>query len=77
MIEDRSDSEGQMASKKIKLVYEWCTPGPDEDRVSYPGSDFSCKGKYHKESYPIVEAPPHPQVAQEIEDSFKLKCTDD
>lgn len=61
MIEDGSDSEGQMAGKKIKLVYEWCTPGPDEDRVSYPGSDFSCTGKDHKESYPIVEVlPPFP-----------------
>lgn len=70
MIEDRSDLEGQMAGKKIKLVCEWCTPGPDEDRVSYPGSDFSCTGKYHKKSYPIV-------VAQEIEDESELKSADD
>lgn len=57
--QDRSDSAGQMAGKKIKPVYKWYTLGPDEDKIPRPGSEslteLCCTGSYFKVLFPAVE----------------------
>lgn len=55
--QDRSDSEGQLAGKKINPVYKWYTLGPD-DEIPFVGSEswaeLCCTGSYFKVLFSTV-----------------------